>query len=701
MGELRPVEFRVENFRNINDSGWIPLERVTAFVGRNESGKTALLKALHKFNPATEEPYDPQKEFPRDRFTRDYRSDQFWPVCSVKFEISDVLRRRIETEAGLESAPTFITYTRGYDGSLQYELEPDVDDADVPSEDVVEALRSFASGVRRLATPEGVEEETATTTRGELAQWANTWESTIGAIPNLKTATGIARLAELQPEANSKSQPWTADLIEALISVVSDSLVFARRQPTSERVEGICTEHLPVFIYFENYGMLDSAVYLPRLLEDIRRTPYDAKVRTVNAMFKHVNLTADEINELGVDRVLEAQTAGNTVTDEMIVEDQRKRELREVKLNSASLDITQRFSSWWKQRRHQIRYQADGPYFRIWVSDDRRPGVEIELESRSKGFQWFFSFYLVFLVESEEGHKNAILLLDEPGLNLHPTAQQELIGFFEQVSEDNILLYTTHSPFLIDGERIHRVRPVTETDEGLSRVSIGEWPDDRETIFPLQAAAGYEMMKHLFLNRKNVLVEGLSDYLYIHSFSLLLRALGKQGLPDDVYVTPCGGTRMVSQIAALFLGEQVRPLIVLDSDEQGIVRRQSLLRELYVGRERSILMLSEILGVGQGEIEDVVGEELLLPALRGLLGRALRITAPDRVDSATLPDVIAAAASRLGVNLPEGWRPEVARRLVIAWATVDPLTLPPAFIERIERLIADINMRVDEMHPTA
>src|SRR5258707_10419261 len=61
-------KFRVRNFRNIDDSGWIPVEPVTALVGRNESGKTALLKALHKFNPATEEPYNPQREFPRDRF---------------------------------------------------------------------------------------------------------------------------------------------------------------------------------------------------------------------------------------------------------------------------------------------------------------------------------------------------------------------------------------------------------------------------------------------------------------------------------------------------------------------------------------------------------------------------------------------------------------------------------------------------------
>ena len=62
------------------------------------------------------------------------------------------------------------------------------------------------------------------------------------------------------------------------------------------------------------------------------------------------------------------------------------------------------------------------------------------------------------VVESEEGHKDAILLLDEPGLHLHPTAQQELIAFFEKLAEKNQLIYTTHSPFLIDGEHLHRVR---------------------------------------------------------------------------------------------------------------------------------------------------------------------------------------------------------------------------------------------------
>src|SRR5256885_6945469 len=103
---MKAVKFRVQNFRNIDDSGWIPLERVTNFVRRNESGKTTLLKALHKFNPATEEPYDPQREFPRDRYTRDFvakgSKGSAWPVCSVKFELSQNLAEEVGAKLAAE-----------------------------------------------------------------------------------------------------------------------------------------------------------------------------------------------------------------------------------------------------------------------------------------------------------------------------------------------------------------------------------------------------------------------------------------------------------------------------------------------------------------------------------------------------------------------------------------------------------------------
>jgi hypothetical protein len=444
-------------------------------------------------------------------------------------------------------------------------------------------------------------------------------------------------------------------------------------------------------IYFENYGVLDSAIYLPRFLEDLNREPTRPHVRTINAMFKHVALDAKEVASLGNEDARNQRQQGQQPTLEAIANDQRRKEERAIRLNSASNDISTRFSDWWSQRRHKIRYHADGDYFRIWIADDRRPDVEIELEARSKGFQWFFSFYLVFLVESEEGHKHAILLLDEPGMNLHPTAQQELLSFFDRLAEKNQLVYTTHSPFLVDGEHLHRVRPVTEDSTGHSRISADTWPKDRETIFPLQAAAGYAMLRGLFQHKKNVLVEGMSDYYYLHALNQQCRAKGLEALPDDIYITPCGGTKMVSNIAALFLGQDVRPIVLLDADDAGTVRRNALLKELYLGHDSQIVMLDEALGRPgtTTAIEDILGEAIVLPAVNAQIPKAVALNADDR-KAASLPDQIKAAALRKGIGLPDGWKPDAALRLVSSWAT-QGAKLPDDVLASASKLFAALN----------
>lgn len=410
-------------------------------------------------------------------------------------------------------------------------------------------------------------------------------------------------------------------------------------------------------------------------------------------MFKHVALDAKDIAELGNEEARTQRQAGHQPTPETVAKDQRRKEERAIRLNSASNDISTRFSDWWSQRRHKIRYHADGDYFRIWVADDRRPDVEIELEARSKGFQWFFSFYLVFLVESEEGHKDAILLLDEPGMNLHPTAQHELLSFFERLAEKNQLVYTTHSPFLVDGEHIYRVRPVTEDNTGHSRISADTWPKDRETIFPLQAAAGYAMLRGLFQHKKNVLVEGMSDYYYLHALNQQCRAKGLAALPEDIYITPCGGTKLVGHLAALFLGQDVRPLILLDADEAGRVRRDALLKELYLGQDSHIVMLDDAVAQPGSTvaIEDILGEALILPALNALLPKPLQLAADDR-KAGSLPDQIKAAAKRQGVDLPEGWKATVALQLVSSWAQ-QGVTVPDPVLEAAAKLYAVLHAR--------
>ncbi|MFA0025068.1 hypothetical protein AB4369_19140, partial [Vibrio sp. 10N.261.49.A5] len=65
---MRLTQFRVRNFRSINDSGFVTTEELTAILGRNESGKSNLLLALQHINPPTGiEDITPIKNFPRHR----------------------------------------------------------------------------------------------------------------------------------------------------------------------------------------------------------------------------------------------------------------------------------------------------------------------------------------------------------------------------------------------------------------------------------------------------------------------------------------------------------------------------------------------------------------------------------------------------------------------------------------------------------
>ena len=698
MKRLVLKQFRVRNFRNIDDSGWIPLEHVTAMVGRNESGKSALLKALHKFNPGTPEPYNPQREFPRDRFMREFRNGADWPVCSLEFELSAEFRAELRKELGNVDLPNKVTCTRSYDGSMAMSYDTSVTDKPVSAHELVEVLQDFASDARRLAAPSPEQEQYTAEMRASLANWAASKTDTLNDLGDLKNEQGVALLKLIRSEANARSGPLTADLIESLLKSVEEMTVRAATEPLPNRLHKAIEKHLPVFIYFENYGILESAIYLPQFLDELLRTPDDSRVRTVNAMFRHVGLTAQEVYDLGQGEAAAARatTPPLAVTPEMIERDQQRLELRSVKLNSASTNISDKFSSWYKQRRHHIRYQADGDYFRIWVSDDRRPGVEIELESRSKGFQWFFSFYLIFLAESENLHRDAILLLDEPALHLHPTAQQDLIAFFEELAKINGIIYTTHSPFLIDGEHLNRVRPVREDKTGHSHVSIGTWPEDRDTVFPLQAAAGYAMLSGLFNGQKNVLVEGLPEYLYLNTLNLICRATQRTTLPDDIRITPCGSTKLAGPIASLFQGHKVRPVVLLDGDEAGRVRRNGLLKELYAGHENGVLLLSDVLGIEECEVEDILGDEVILPFLSRIIGSSLTIGNSDRM-SGSLPVQSESAATRAGVKLPPGWRGEVARRVAEGWSSRNPLEIPGEVLERAERLFRTVSQRFEAL----
>ena len=220
------------------------------------------------------------------------------------------------------------------------------------------------------------------------------------------------------------------------------------------------------------------------------------------------------------------------------------------------------------------------------------------------------------------------------------------------------------------------------------------WPDDRETMYPLHAAAGYAMVKNLFDGKKNLLVEDLADCLYIQGLALVLGATRRQTLPNDVCVTPCGGATNLGYLASLLRGHSVRPVILLDSDDATRTRQEPLLKELHAGEQTSFILLGEVLGLAECGIEDIVGENLILPAVSRVTGKQISITSADR--GPTLSKRIEQAAAREGVALPEGWKAEVARQLVGGWADQSPGTLPVDLLNRAEALMKAIAGRFED-----
>ena len=198
----------------------------------------------------------------------------------------------------------------------------------------------------------------------------------------------------------------------------------------------------------------------------------------------------------------------------------------------------------------------------------------------------------------------------------------------------------------------------------------------------------------LFQHKKNVLVEGVSDYLYLHALNLHCNALGRQGLPDDIFITPCGGTKHVGHIASLFLGQGVRPVILLDGDDAGRARRDALMKELYAGRARAVLMLGDVLGTAECEIEDLVGEATILPVLKDVVGSEITLAQYD-LRNGSLVAHITSAAQRDAADLPTGWKSEVARRIVVDWSTMDPEDIPEDIVDRAESLFEQLVERFE------
>lgn len=665
---MRLIKYRVTNFRSVKDSGEIEAGDIAALIGVNESGKTNLLLPLWKLNPAREGEIQPTSDYPKTKFADVRANPGAFRFIRAEFDAAPI-REKLVALTKLDPAQLeVVTVGRYFDGKYEVSFPQYVPKTTVAVAEAKGELTSLAAAVEgseALKSEEQLKSTIVGAVRALEVSTTQEWSaSDLDAV-----IESLKKLVPDQPAKTSTIVPRVQQTIDVLTEWLSHI-----RSPAPEGIEGVqelVLESLPKFVYYSNYGNLDSEIYLPHVVQNLQRKDLGAKeaakARTLRVLFSFVRLQPKEILELGRDFKDPSNQNRQPTADEIAQIAERKRE-RSILLQSAGTTLTKEFKSWWKQGDYRFRFEADGDHFRIWVSDDRRP-EEVELENRSTGLQWFLSFYLVFLVESQGDHEDAILLLDEPGLSLHPLAQRDLSSFFDGLTKTNQIIYTTHSPFLVDPDRLDRVRKVYVAEDGSTESSpnlrqSGADQAQAGAAYAVYSALNLNVAESLLLGCRPVVVEGASDQHYLTAIKALLIGGGKITPSRELVFPPAGGTKTLRITAGILSGrDEALPVVLLDGDYMGARMATELTTGLYKGEENKVLSTDEFTGFKGSELEDLIPHQRFVEAV----DRVFRDPEQQFSEFATIGKPIVpqveAWAKREGIELELGWKVEVAKRV--------------------------------------
>ena len=352
---------------------------------------------------------------------------------------------------------------------------------------------------------------------------------------------------------------------------------------------------MPKFWYFDDYYPLSGKININKMSTSQEMTEQD---KTARALF--------ELAKIKPQDVLNAQTN----------EYERFVALLEASANKITKEV---FKFWTTNTNLDIEFKIQEmknaqnqseKYLDIRVKSQRHK-ITLPLDRRSKGFNWFFSFIVWFSKIQSDKKSDYILLLDEPGLNLHASAQADLLRFITELADKYQIIYTTHSPFMVDSAHLNRVRTCLETDAG-SVISDSIQEKDPNTLFPLQAALGYDIAQNLFISKKNLLVEGPADLLYLTFFSNLLHSQKRTGLQDDITIVPVGGLDKVTTFISLLRGSKLGVACLLDTfvDQKGKQKVQDLISQKII-KDKHIRFFDEFVENSNNvaDIEDLFDKD--------------------------------------------------------------------------------------------
>jgi predicted ATPase len=621
--------FQVYNYKNIDDSNKIYVDpNVTCFVGKNEAGKTALLQALYRLNPIENAKYDEVRDYPRKRL-REYQRN---------------------VEAKREKSAKVITATFILDDD---DVSTVIDKfGDCITLGTILTIKMLYNGTKTIDLP--VDEQ----------KWIKYYTSNSG-------LTGIAA---------QKAKPTKS--LDALVTALGEceddqeaKKCLAHLQQIKEKSLVIeiwntsLKARVPKIFFFDDYRIMRGKAFL----QDIAGSA-DEGLKTLNDLLDLAGVTPDEL-----------QNNDNY-------------EHHKANLEAIANEITDDVFHYWKQNTflevefdvNRVRGNNQPGEFHVRIKNNKHR-VTVPFDERSRGFVWFFSFLTTFKKLSADNPR-MIILLDEPGLNLHASAQADLLCFIEDIlAPKHQVLYTTHSPFMVDAQRLQRVRTVEDIDQQGVKVSSECLSVDANTVFPLQAALGYSLAQTLFLGPNCLIVEGPSDLLYLQAMSSILNNQGKEALSDKWVITPVGGADKLATFVTLIGANDLNVAVLMDVSNKDTQRVENLVRNNFLNWKR-IIQLNEFVDAKEADIEDLflVDEYIALvkaayPAVSAILTQDILEKSPrivkriEKFFSRDMPSIKFShyAPSKAGLS-------ELGKKVKISSKTVD----------RFENLFKRINAQL-------
>ncbi|TDC64137.1 hypothetical protein E1200_20890 [Actinomadura sp. GC306] len=543
----------ITHYRSIEDSGRLDVEPdVTCLVGKNESGKTTALQGLYRLNPVeAAATFDEVIDFPA-RLTRkrkEYPDGRRIPVvvATFRYEPEKILEIEEDLGAGALRSPEF-TVTIGYRNSRRSIVH------DYDEEVIVKHLRAGVDLPRTAA-----QDVNAATTIAELLQ----------ALDNLAEPPSTAQ------ELVERIRDWRGEDVNLYL------------------IDQYAVPNMPKFVYFDDYDSMPGKISIPDLIRRRDAEDIDRGERALLSLLAMADVTLEDFHETDQHERLirELENSGNVISDEVFEYWSQNDELEvELQVLPAETGAAPPYN--------------EGPILQIRVFN-RRHRASVPFDERSRGFVWFFSFLAYFTDLEEAATSNLILLLDEPGLSLHGRAQHDLLRLIDKrLAPKHQVLYTTHSPFMVSPDRLHRVRTVIDREKVGTKISSEIFKADSDTVFPLLTSMGIEMSQTLFVGEHTLLLEGPSDLIYLDVLSDLAQAKGLEGLDPRWVKTPIGGSGKLSTFVTLLGANKLHVAVLVDSSTKDVGAVKHL-RDNDRLAANGLVQISEFTGTADADIEDL------------------------------------------------------------------------------------------------